>query len=348
MNTPEPTQGHREAAKKFDADYFGSNCEGDQFAIALATFLAARDAAKDALIAELRKERDKWMNLECSNSVECPHIEKDIDLFQFVAEETKFVEELYNAQCIRSWKETQRAEQAEASSKDYHKKACDIADQRDRAEAALAERTKERDELKIIAEKCLDPEYMKSMAESVIVVATVKRLKESEAREKETHDKLLAEVQTSMIFQSELATLRQPVGSEEEQKALIRLESQGYVAEREILECSIRAKTAALKEAEDRLPEGMKDCFIVFKKCHVGHGWLTAKNWAQHDCPTCRATEAEAKIAAVLEDFKSDMEHRHDCLEHNTADCEVEGCEDPDECSLCLTKQRLAALEKKP
>lgn len=36
-----------------------------------------------------------------------------------------------------------------------------------------------------------------------------------------------------------------------------------------------------------QLPEGMKHCTIVFKECPVGHGWLTATNWVQHDCPIC-------------------------------------------------------------
>jgi hypothetical protein len=43
----------------------------------------------------------------------------------------------------------------------------------------------------------------------------------------------------------------------------------------------------ALTEAEierlrAQLPEGMKDCTIVFKKCYKGHGELTATNWVQH------------------------------------------------------------------
>lgn len=57
-------------------------------------------------------------------------------------------------------------------------------------------------DMKVIAEKCLDPEYMKTLLESEIVVGTVKQLKESQRLEKETHDKLLAQVQESMLYQA--------------------------------------------------------------------------------------------------------------------------------------------------
>ena len=48
-----------------------------------------------------------------------------------------------------------------------------------------------------------------------------------------------------------------------------------------------------------QLPEGMQDCTIIFKECEVGHGWLTAKNWKQFDCPTCRIAELEAQLAEL-------------------------------------------------
>src|ERR1035437_2107938 len=48
-----PTDKDLEAAKRFDQEYFGSMCEGDEFAKALAQFLTDYTAAKDTLIAEL-------------------------------------------------------------------------------------------------------------------------------------------------------------------------------------------------------------------------------------------------------------------------------------------------------
>ncbi len=65
----------------------------------------------------------------------------------------------------------------------------------------------------------------------------------------------------------------------------------------------------AAKKAEAQLPVGMKDCSIVFINCHLGHGWLTAKNWTDTGCPACRAEKAESSLAAVraeLEKLKSD------------------------------------------
>ena len=51
----------------------------------------------------------------------------------------------------------------------------------------------------------------------------------------------------------------------------------------------------AAKEAQ--LPDCMKHCTILFKECAKGHGWLTATNWVQHDCPTCTIAAKEAEIA---------------------------------------------------
>lgn len=42
-----------------------------------------------------------------------------------------------------------------------------------------------------------------------------------------------------------------------------------------------------IRELESQLPKGMEHCTIVFKECSVGHGWLTANNWLQHECQQC-------------------------------------------------------------
>ena len=52
----------------------------------------------------------------------------------------------------------------------------------------------------------------------------------------------------------------------------------------------------------------------------------------------------ERALGVAAEDMESDLIYRNDCAEHNTADCEVPGCEDPDECLRCLTIQRIAAI----
>lgn len=50
---------------------------------------------------------------------------------------------------------------------------------------------------------------------------------------------------------------------------------------------------------EAQLPEDMKECTIQFKECEKGHGWLTATNWVQHGCPTCRVQELEAALLDI-------------------------------------------------
>jgi len=51
-----------------------------------------------------------------------------------------------------------------------------------------------------------------------------------------------------------------------------------------------------IAELEAQLPDGMKDCTIVFKECEKGHGTLTATNWVQHECATCKIAELEAQL----------------------------------------------------
>ena len=51
-----------------------------------------------------------------------------------------------------------------------------------------------------------------------------------------------------------------------------------------------------LAAAQARLPEGMKECTILFKECAAGHGWLTATNWVQHDCSQCKLDAAQQAI----------------------------------------------------
>ena len=50
-----------------------------------------------------------------------------------------------------------------------------------------------------------------------------------------------------------------------------------------------------------QLPEGMRNCTILFKSCPVGHGWLTATNWQQHECPTCELQETQSKLDKLID-----------------------------------------------
>lgn len=64
-----------------------------------------------------------------------------------------------------------------------------------------------------------------------------------------------------------------------------------------------RVVVGALLEAFDaakaQLPDGMKECTILFYECPKGHGRLTATNWVQHDCQQCRV-EALERAGDVL------------------------------------------------
>ena len=59
----------------------------------------------------------------------------------------------------------------------------------------------------------------------------------------------------------------------------------------------VNALRAAAEELHNQLPEGMKHCTILVKQCKKGHGWLTATNWIDHGCPTCRSERAEQRLA---------------------------------------------------
>jgi hypothetical protein len=52
-----------------------------------------------------------------------------------------------------------------------------------------------------------------------------------------------------------------------------------------------------------QLPEGMKDCTIVFVACPKGHGRLTATNWTPHECQVCR----EMELLEQIQDLKDEI-----------------------------------------
>ncbi len=61
---------------------------------------------------------------------------------------------------------------------------------------------------------------------------------------------------------------------------------------------------ARIAELEAQLPDGMKECTILFKECEKGHGRLIAANWIDHGCHWCRLAELEAerdKLKAALD-----------------------------------------------
>lgn len=72
--------------------------------------------------------------------------------------------------------------------------------------------------------------------------------------------------------------------------------SLGFLVARRIHQGEIVKKIA-------QLPEEMKDCTILFKECHEGHGRLTATNWTETDCPWCYVAELRVKLLAVRKEL---------------------------------------------
>lgn len=56
-----------------------------------------------------------------------------------------------------------------------------------------------------------------------------------------------------------------------------------------------------VNKLQKQLPESMQECTIVVKHCPVGHAWLTATNWIQHECPTCERNKLRAEIDRLEE-----------------------------------------------
>ena len=61
--------------------------------------------------------------------------------------------------------------------------------------------------------------------------------------------------------------------------------------------------------ATTSLPEEMEHCTIRFRECALGHGWLTADNWVQHDCPTCTIQKVDAELQDHVRS-RNEMEKR--------------------------------------
>lgn len=137
----------------------------------------------------------------------------------------------------------------------------------------------------------------------------------------------------------------------------------GDDAEANVLRATLDRVTVERDEARaqrDRLlcqlPVGMKHCTIVFRQCPVGHGWLTATNWADFPCPTCaiaaanaRAEEAERKALMAGQDKvaaqrRADSSHR--LMENErAARLKAEGERDAYKQDRDLTAHRLAAAK---
>jgi hypothetical protein len=58
-------------------------------------------------------------------------------------------------------------------------------------------------------------------------------------------------------------------------------------------------------ELRSQLPHGMKHCKIESRSCKLGHAWLTATNWIEQSCPTCRREDLAERIEAAYDQIES-------------------------------------------
>jgi hypothetical protein len=69
----------------------------------------------------------------------------------------------------------------------------------------------------------------------------------------------------------------------------------------------------ALLDERDRLlsqlPEEMKECAIIHKQCEIGHSWLTATNWVQHDCLRCESNRLREALNDSIDEMEEVCEH---------------------------------------
>ena len=56
---------------------------------------------------------------------------------------------------------------------------------------------------------------------------------------------------------------------------------------------------AEVKRLRSQIPDTMPACTILFKECEVGHGWLTADNWVQHECKQCEIKSLTKEVEAL-------------------------------------------------
>lgn len=305
---PEPTDEHREAAKKIMIFLDrGANPDLDWVAF----FLAHRDAEKDRVITELRKESN-------GNLMEYSAAKGAAISYRLRAEKAEALVEKIRADRnlqVEALGETIAELRAELQDTLEHK-----GKNAKRYQAALAERTKERDNLR--------DDYHRLSS------------------------RVVEENNRAVKAEAELSKLREPVGDERVKQAVNRAWNCGCgghdghleddvkdfawqaAEDRCVLTVSLRAKTAALKEAEDELS--------------VSRGWCF------------RAQEAEARNKANMaladnwkhfyeEALKGECEQR---VLRGKSEARLKLCDDgtPDargKFRVIEAEAKLAALEKK-
>lgn len=76
------------------------------------------------------------------------------------------------------------------------------------------------------------------------------------------------------------------------------------LSERNALLAQVETLRAQVAKLQSQLPLGMHDCTIFVKECEVGHVSLSAKNWVQHPCSTCKINKLKTLLKQTLESSK--------------------------------------------
>lgn len=63
-----------------------------------------------------------------------------------------------------------------------------------------------------------------------------------------------------------------------------------------------------IMELREQLPDGMKCCTLRLVECPRGHGRLTADNWIDHGCDSCRIEELEGVMQRIAWEVIGDAE----------------------------------------
>lgn len=106
--------------------------------------------------------------------------------------------------------------------------------------------------------------------------------------------------------ESRLAWIRRAVAAESQIRAMAAACSTSRVL---VDAAAVRIEELAAERDRllKQLPDGMKDCTIVFKECPKGHGWLTATNWVQHECPTCERDALRERCRRLEEALRESL-----------------------------------------
>ena len=152
------------------------------------------------------------------------------------------------------------------------------------------------------------------------VQCVIDKLDQLAAAQKKYNDALIHATKAEQYFSGKLDTAQKEIAQLKEDNtraysslALAAEDEAGYKQ----VEMELRDEIANMS---GRLPDGMKECTILFKECNKGHGWLTATNWVQHNCQRCEFEAGRREI----EELKAGYGPQAPCISCDDAKKEIE------------------------